>query len=163
MRIQRRCQGNVGRVVLAVTTLTVGSGVVGGTLRPSAVAQAPTSVTDETAAKQKARVAEEHWLALVDAAKWSDSWTEASSAFRKAVPEETWVAGVESVRGPLSKVLHRELGSEAYSTHLPGVPDGQYVLSQYRTSFEHKAGAVETVVAQMDADGRWRVSGYYIK
>ena len=72
-------------------------------------------------------------------------------------------AGWEGVRKPLGKLLHRQLGSAAYSTSLPGVPDGQYVLSQYRTSFEHKADAIETVVAQLDTDGTWRVSGYYIK
>ena len=151
------------RMMLAVVMVGLGSGFVGGALRPAAVAQAPVSVTDETVAKEKARVAEDRWLVLVDAGKWSDSWTEASGAFRKAVPEATWVAGVEGVRGPLGKVLKRELGSVAYSTSLPGVPDGQYVLSQYKTSFEKKADAVETVVAQMDVDGTWRISGYYVK
>lgn len=151
------------RMMLMVAMVALGGGLVGSVLRPAAMAQAPASTADETVGKEKARVADDRWLALVDAEKWNDSWKEASAAFRKAVPEDKWMAGVERVRGPLGKVLKRKLGSAAYSTTLPGMPDGQYVLSQYRTSFEHKADAVETVVAQVDADGTWRISGYYVK
>ena len=34
---------------------------------------------------------------------------------------------------------------------------------RFESSFEHKASAVETVTPMKDADGTWRVSGYYIK
>jgi hypothetical protein len=34
---------------------------------------------------------------------------------------------------------------------------------QYRTSFENKANAVETVTPMRDPDGVYRVSGYYIR
>lgn len=48
-------------------------------------------------------------------------------------------------------------------TSLPGAPDGKYVVIQYDTSFENKKAAVETVTPMLDKDGKWRVSGYYIK
>jgi hypothetical protein len=53
--------------------------------------------------------------------------------------------------------------SATYTTQLPGAPDGEYVVLQYDTSFEHKKTAIETVTPVMDKDGKWRVSGYYIK
>ena len=34
---------------------------------------------------------------------------------------------------------------------------------RYRTAFEHKAEAVETVTPMLDRDGLWRVSGYFIR
>lgn len=37
------------------------------------------------------------------------------------------------------------------------------VVIQYDTDFEHKSGAVETVVPNLEKDGKWRVSGYFIK
>lgn len=37
------------------------------------------------------------------------------------------------------------------------------VVIQYDTNFEHKSGAVETVVPKLEKDGNWRVSGYFIK
>ncbi len=46
---------------------------------------------------------------------------------------------------------------------MPGAPDGEYVVIQYDSSFEHKQAAVETVTPMLDKDGKWRVSGYYIK
>ena len=51
----------------------------------------------------------------------------------------------------------------AYVKTLPNAPDGEYVVIQYDTNFEHKQGAVETVVPMLDKDGKWRVSGYFIK
>jgi hypothetical protein len=34
---------------------------------------------------------------------------------------------------------------------------------QYDSVFANKASAVETITPMLDADGVWRVSGYYIK
>jgi hypothetical protein len=45
----------------------------------------------------------------------------------------------------------------------PGAPDGKYVVIRYETSFRNKKAATETVTPMLDADGRWRVSGYFIK
>jgi hypothetical protein len=46
---------------------------------------------------------------------------------------------------------------------LPGAPDGKYVVVQFDTSFQRKKSALETVTPMMEKDGKWRVSGYYIK
>jgi hypothetical protein len=37
------------------------------------------------------------------------------------------------------------------------------VILLFDASFEKKQSAVETVTPMKDADGEWRVSGYYIK
>ncbi len=103
------------------------------------------------------------WLAIVDAGDYADSWTEAAEFFRNAVTQVQWVQAVTPVRGPLGAVVSRELKSAQYSTTLPGAPDGEYVLIQFTSSFEHKASAVETVTSMKDADGSWRVAGYFIK
>jgi hypothetical protein len=63
----------------------------------------------------------------------------------------------------LGKLLSRKLKSATYKTTMPGAPDGEYVVIQYDSSFEHKQAAVETVTPMLDKDGKWRVSGYYIK
>lgn len=66
-------------------------------------------------------------------------------------------------RDPLGKVLTRKLKSATYAKTLPGAPDGEYVVIQYESSFEHKQSAIETVTPMLDKDRSWRVSGYYIK
>ncbi|MGB7602254.1 MAG: DUF4019 domain-containing protein [Candidatus Sulfotelmatobacter sp.] len=35
--------------------------------------------------------------------------------------------------------------------------------SGYDSGFKHKQSAVETITPMLDKDGKWRVSGYYIK
>ena len=166
MKMRERYRWLRGCFAGAVLAIVLGSGNAARAQQnapPSSAAPAdehPVAVAD---VKEKARKADASWLAQVDARDYAMSWTIASPDFKAAVPESKWVSAVEGVRAPLGKVLHRELASATYSTHLPGAKDGEYVVTQYKTSFEHKADAVETVVAQRDADGSWRVSGYFVK
>lgn len=114
--------------------------------------------------KENAAVnASKAWLKLVDEGKYPESWDEAAQYFKNAVPRERWKTSLESVRSPLGKVQSRNLKSKNYTKTLPGAPDGEYVVIQYETSFQNKQHAIETVTPMMDKDGKWRVSGYYIK
>ncbi len=113
--------------------------------------------------EQLAQQSSDAWLALVDSGKYADSWQEASQLFRAAITKEKWQDALRGTRDPLGKMLSRKLRSATYKTTLPGAPDGEYVVMQYDSSFEHKQSAVETVTPMLDRDGKWRVSGYYIK
>ena len=103
------------------------------------------------------------WLAIVDAERYDESWEQACAFFKGVVPKDQWVTQVAGVRGPLGSVLSREVASAEYTAKLPGAPDGEYVVIQYRTKFENKASAIETVTPMRDPDGVYRVSGYYIR
>lgn len=103
------------------------------------------------------------WLALTDDADAPNSWATAASLFRRAVPEEQWTCSLAAARGPLGAVLSRTLRDGRPATELPGAPDGEYVVFQFDTQFEHKRTAVETVTPMRDTDGSWRVSGYFIR
>jgi hypothetical protein len=103
------------------------------------------------------------WLKIVDGGDYARSWDQAASRFREAVPKDRWVSQVGAVRGPFGAVKSRRPLSAQFSRSLPGAPDGEYVVVRFSTSFENKAEATETVTPMKDADGQWRVSGYYIK
>jgi hypothetical protein len=113
----------------------------------------------EDAAQAKA----EAWLKLVDEAKYDASWDQAAAFFKRAIAKDQWRQAASAAREPLGKVRARTLKSRQHSTTLPGAPDGSYVVIQYDTSFEKKAAAVETITPMLDADGTWRVSGYYAR
>jgi hypothetical protein len=113
--------------------------------------------------EELARQSADAWLALVDSGKYADSWQEASELFKAHVTKEQWQDMLRATRDPLGKMLSRKLKSATYKTTLPGAPDGEYVVIQYESSFEHKQSAVETVTPMLDKDGKWRASGYYIK
>jgi hypothetical protein len=102
------------------------------------------------------------WLALVDAERYQDSWTQAASLFKGAVSAGQWAQQARAARGPLGALVSREIQSVHYATSLPGAPDGEYVVIQFRSAFANKASAVETVTPMKDR-GEWRVSGYYIR
>lgn len=103
------------------------------------------------------------WLALVDQGMYAESWTEAATIFKGAVTPESWLQSLKNFRQPLGKSTSRKLVSAKHTRSLPGAPDGEYVVIQYRTSFEKKQSAVETVTPMLDSDGKWRVAGYYIR
>ena len=108
-------------------------------------------------------MAAENFLLLVDTSQYAQSWDAASSFFKNQVPKETWVKQISSIRPAFGKLTNREIISAQYTKEPPGAPDGQYVIIQYDTSFENKRKALETITPMLDKDGKWRVSGYYIK
>jgi hypothetical protein len=113
--------------------------------------------------EQLAQKSAEAWLILVDSGKYAQSWDEAAQVFKSAVTKDQWQSALGTVRTPQGKILSRTLKSATYTKTLPDAPDGEYVVIQYDTNFEHKQAAVETVVPMRDKDGEWRVSGYFIK
>lgn len=115
---------------------------------------------DPTAAAQGAAV---KWLDLVDHGRYAESWDEAASYFRGAIARPAWEASLKGARAPLGAASARKLVSAVPKTSLPGVPDGEYVVIQYETRFEHKASSVETVTPMKEKDGSWKVSGYFVK
>ena len=124
------------------------------------------SVTSQSAQKPEdlAQTSAQSWLALTDSGKYAESWQEASTLFRSAINQNIWVVDkITPARAPLGKILSRKLKSATYVKNPPGAPDREYVVIQYDTSFENKKEAVETITPMLDKDGKWRVSGYYIK
>jgi hypothetical protein len=114
--------------------------------------------------REKAAIAAaEKWLTIVDKGKYMESWEESSEYFKQAVKQDQWEQAVQAARGPLGKLISRKIKSATYTSSLPGAPDGQYVVIQFNTSFENKKSGIETVTPMIDKDGKWRVSGYYIK
>lgn len=103
------------------------------------------------------------WLKLVDQGSYGQSWKDASSLFKSHVEQTEWETAAAKARGPLGSLISRRVKRARYETSLPGAPDGQYVVIQYQSSFEHKKSAVETVTPMLDTDGHWHVSGYYIR
>lgn len=117
-------------------------------------------MTDFDPAAEPAALA---WLALADAGDAAGTWEAAASLFRRAVPLDQWTRSLDVARGPLGAVIARTRRSARFATELPGAPDGEYVVLEFDTQFAHKRTAVETVTPMRDADGEWRVSGYFIR
>ncbi len=148
--------GHRGRVKEAVTLALLLAAA-------SAVLVVPAGAGAGPDRREGASEAADRWLLLVDEGRYPESWKEASAYFQGAVSEALWTQTMSGQRKPLGKVLSRKRVSAVFYTSLPGAPDGEYVVIQYETSFEHKQSAVETVTPMREPDGSWRVSGYYVR
>ena len=114
-------------------------------------------------AEKKAVESAEAWLKLVDQAKYGEAWDAAAEYLRNAVSKEDFEKSLAPVRKPLGKLKSREVKSKQYATSLPGAPDGEYVVIQFKTVFENKKSTIETITPMLDKDKKWRPSGYFIK
>ena len=78
-----------------------------------------------------------------------------------SVPD--WQVALARERTPRGAVAQRTLMQTAFQRSLgPGV-DGDFALLQFRTAFDKRSDAGETVTLEREADGAWRVIGYFIK
>ncbi len=122
------------------------------------------SCTAEQSEQEKAAVdSAKTWLSIVDKGNYAKSWDEAAAYFKGALKKDQWNSALTAARTPLGALVSRTVKNTAYKTALPDAPDGEYVVIVFESSFENKKTAIETVTPMMDADGSWRVSGYYIK
>ena len=102
------------------------------------------------------------WLKLVDDGKYADSWKEASAHFKGTVTEQRWVEAMNQSREPLGSVTKREFKAAEFAHELPRAPKGDYWVIQFVTEFEGTT-AIETITPMLDKDGKWHVSGYFIR
>ena len=104
-----------------------------------------------------------NWLKSVDSGNYAQSWDDTGNVLKANVARDQWQELLVRNRAPLGSLISRKLKSAEYTTQLPGAPDGQYVVLQYESSFEHKNSASETVTPALDKDGKWRVCLYTVK
>ena len=127
-----------------------------------ALSHASMASADEVAEFQNAQTAAHAWLLDVDQGDYPKSWQEAAEPFKKAVTPAQWQSTLNEVRAPFGKVVSRQPISAKYTRSLPDAMTGEYVVIQYQTRFANRT-AVETVTPMREADGVWRVSGYFVQ
>ncbi len=115
------------------------------------------------AVEAEAEDAARAWLGVVDDGRYVQSWGEAAPAFKEAITQDQWLRALGSARSPLGSCVSRRLTARRLVDGLPGVPKGPYVVIQFTTEFQKRASAVETITPALGTDGRWHVSGYFIR
>jgi hypothetical protein len=105
----------------------------------------------------------EKWVKLLDNARYARTWEIAAPSFKSNITKEAWVESIQASRGPLGESVSREIRSKRYRTSLSGAPDGEYVTVKFKTSFENKKSAVETVTSMLEENDDWSVCRYSIR
>jgi len=111
----------------------------------------------------KAKISAEEWISLVDNEKYNLSWENTDILVQNLVSIENWKTIMTGSRKPLGKNISRNITSIENKTEIQGAPDGYYYIIVYKSEFENKKNAFETITIKKSEDGRWKVAGYYIK
>lgn len=122
----------------------------------------PAAATLSTADSAAAGQAASSFLALLDTGKFADSWTGGAAMLRGAVPQDQWNGVLGSMRKPLGELKSRKQLASTFTRSLPGAPAGEYVVVQYQSEFANKT-VTETVTPMREADGSWKVAGYFVQ
>lgn len=128
--------------------------------RPGSGASAPAAAVE--APEVGAQRAAEAWLSLIDRSMYEASWDSGATSLQRAITQSHWRDALIQARGPFEPFGARQLLSRTYSTTLPNAPLGEYVVLQYSTKVSGGRTVVETVVPARE-NGRWLVSGYYVR
>jgi hypothetical protein len=131
---------------------------------PSSTAEGETSAPDVAADVDAAALAAaEGWLALVDADDHEASWQATGPLFQEEVSAGEWRDSMTQVREDMGAVTERRLHDQTLETVMPGVPEGVYLMLEYRSVFERQPQGAELVVLARQEDGSWAVIGYFLQ
>ena len=109
---------------------------------------------------QAARNVAFQWLQVVDSGNYRDATLLIAEHARGS---QDWLNYFAAHRGPLGRVKNRQIVEVKHRSSVPGTAEiRNHDIMRFKTSFEHKPGALEEVV--MTKMGCcWEVSGYTIE
>jgi len=103
------------------------------------------------------------WLEIIDSGQYQQSWHQASVVLQKAKSESEWTKFIAGIRSSLGDRKERYMATAARTDSLPKLPDGEYIVLQYYTTFSKKGLAMETVSLIQNSPGLWQVANYEVK
>ena len=104
------------------------------------------------------------WFSVMDAGNYAQAYAMFPARIRSGgdAIEKQCIGTWRARRTPLGRTLSRRFVKAYFGTTLAGSPDGYYEFLFYKTSFQHKAQAIESVTLNKES-GQWQVSGYHVR
>jgi len=118
-----------------------------------ALAQDPRTTAVQSAART--------WLASIDRGDALAAWNAGGKKFQAALTAQLWEAALKKEQAEIGKPTRRTVGPTRFQRQIPGMPDGEYAQILFRTSFANKPDGTESLTLEREADGQWRVIGYF--
>jgi len=104
----------------------------------------------------------QNWLKLLDEKQWAASHQAMSDTVKAMGSDAEWEATVAPVRESLGAFGGRTASDSKRDSILPGMPNGDYGIQQFKSRFANHSDAVETVIMSREAEG-WKVIGYFVR
>lgn len=149
----------LGALVLSFVAAAYWSQSVNATNSNGTVVEAgaPVQVNDMALQQGKA------WLQLVDDGLYAQSWDVSSAIFKTSVSQAKWIEALQLIRQPLGVTKSRELAKTQAPSTLPGLPDGDYLILTFSTSFDGNASLATETLSLVKINGEYRTIGYFIR
>jgi uncharacterized protein (TIGR03067 family) len=104
--------------------------------------------------------AAEAYLSVMDEGKFGSLRDMVSLMVRQQVTREQLSQTYQKLRDTFGKAVQRTLTRVQLYDEFPGLPQGRYALVQYKTDCERQKGLWESLLLNLDTDGKWRVNTY---
>lgn len=158
-----------GPVAVGITCLAAGCAPSAPRARQVATT---VSADQQAAAQEAAESAALAWFGLLDAGKYQESWSAASTLFRDHLSQSRWKAKLAHARGHLGEPASRKLLLTVFAQTIAdydSAPEGrwlagrqgEYVIVKFSSAYLY-LNVIETVIVMKDSDGVWRVADYYV-
>lgn len=103
------------------------------------------------------------WLELVDNNEYTESWRTSSVELREKISEPDWINSITATRKPFGSVDNRYIATAGQTDSLSGLPNGEYIVLQFYTTFTNKGLVMETIALAKQQNGDWLVAEYTVK
>jgi len=100
------------------------------------------ALLSQTRAENQAR----GFLQQLDQGQSDESWQAMSAHFQAITDQARWKIRQQVIRASYGPLLSRDFKNVSYRTSFSLSPDGEYVIVQFRSSYQNKAESIETVV-----------------
>jgi uncharacterized protein (TIGR03067 family) len=104
--------------------------------------------------------AAEAYLSVMDEGKFGSLRDMVSMLARPHVTREQVSQTYQKLRDTFGKATQRTLTRVQLYDEFPGLPKGRYAGVQYKTDCERQKGLWESLLVNLDTDGKWRVNTY---
>jgi hypothetical protein len=103
------------------------------------------------------------FLKQLDDGQCDASWQATSALFQALNDQTRWTTRLQAIRTSYGPLLSRELKNVSYRTTFSFSPDGEYIITQFRSSYQNKAESIETVVLDCSSGPECSVREYVIR
>lgn len=115
-------------------------------------------LNDESAAKEVAL----QWLGLVDAENYEESWRQMAEFARAKIAAGEMAERLSAARKPLGEIVSRHFAKSTVLGQIDDAPAGKYVVLEFESKFSAGLSLTERVTPCLEADGQFKVAGYYL-
>lgn len=96
----------------------------------------------------------------LDRGQYVQSWSKGDLFFQHAVSQKEWMQLLNSTRKKLGSVRSRALRNQQIAWNPVGMPQGAYMVIEFKTAFENSPSSKELLTLRRGSDGIWRVLTY---